>query len=60
METPAPGMMRISSSRTLHTAIFTPEGATVRVIDLQTGETLEVEGLTRGLYIVAGVKVMVK
>ncbi|MDE6561434.1 MAG: chitobiase/beta-hexosaminidase C-terminal domain-containing protein [Muribaculaceae bacterium] len=60
VETPAPGMLRISSSRALHSAIFTPEGATVRVIDLQAGETLEVDGLTRGLYIVAGVKVMVK
>lgn len=60
VDSPAAGMLRISSARQLHTAIFTPEGAAVKTVDVRAGETLTVEGLTRGLYIVAGVKVMVR
>lgn len=60
VESPAPGMLRISTSRVCNTAIVTPEGAVVRKLRLQAGDTQTVEGLTRGVYIVAGLKVMVK
>ncbi|MDE6479367.1 MAG: chitobiase/beta-hexosaminidase C-terminal domain-containing protein [Muribaculaceae bacterium] len=60
VETPAPGMIRVSSCRVCNVAIYTPEGATVRTLSLQAGESASVEGLSRGLYICAGVKVMVK
>lgn len=60
VESPAPGVLRICSARSLHTAIFTPEGAKVKVLDLKAGETATAEGLTRGLYICGGVKIMVK
>ncbi len=60
IENPAPGMLKLGRGRELHTAIYTPEGATVKTIDVRAGETLTIEGLTRGLYIVAGVKVMVR
>ncbi|MDE6549448.1 MAG: hypothetical protein K2L22_10675 [Muribaculaceae bacterium] len=53
-------MLRIVSCCDCHTTIVTPEDATVRVIDLYAGESLEVIDLTRGLYIVASVRVMVK
>ena len=60
VETPAPGMIRVSCSNACRTAIISPEGAIVRPISLDAGESLTVEGLTRGLYIVGGVKVLVK
>ncbi len=60
VESPAPGMLRVSSASALRTAIFTPDGATVRTIEMQPGEVVTVEGLTRGLYICAGIKVIVR
>lgn len=60
VETPAPGTIRISSMRDCKVAIVTPEGATVRTLILKAGESATAEGLTPGLYIAAGVKVMVR
>lgn len=60
VETPAPGTIRLCSSRDLRVSIVTPEGAIVRTLSLKAGESVNVEGLTRGLYIVAGVKAMVR
>ncbi|MDE6741150.1 MAG: hypothetical protein K2J58_02340, partial [Muribaculaceae bacterium] len=60
VETPAPGMIRVSGSRDCQVAIVTPEGAVIRTLSLKAGESVTEEGLTRGLYIVAGRKVMVR
>ncbi len=60
VETPAPGAIRVSSSQDCKVAIVTPDGVTIRILNLNTGESATVEGLTRGLYICEGVKVMVK
>ncbi len=60
VETPAPGTIRISSNHACCPVIITPEGAKVRTNTLKAGESVAVEGLTRGLYIVGGVKVMVR
>lgn len=60
VETPAPGTIRVSSARACNVAIFTPEGAAIRTLSLRAGDSISVEGLSRGLYICAGVKVMVK
>lgn len=60
IETPAPGMLRISSGRERRVAVITTTGVTVRTLSLHPGETVTIEGLTRDLYIVGGVKVMVK
>ncbi len=60
VETPAAGMIRVSSGRECRVAIVTPEGATVRTLSIKAGECVTVEGLTRGLYIVGGMKVMVR
>lgn len=60
IETPAPGTIRVSCSRACRTAIISPDGAIVRPVSLEAGESVTMESLTRGLYIVGGVKVMVK
>ena len=60
VETPAPGMIRISSGRAATVTIVTPEGAVIRTLRLQPGESQCMEGLTRGLYIAGGKKVMVR
>ena len=60
VETPAPGMIRISSGRAATVTIVTPEGAVIRTLRLQPGESQYMEGLTRGLYIAGGKKVMVR
>ena len=60
VETPAPGMIRISSGRAATVTIVTPEGAVIRTLRLQPGESQSMEGLTRGLYIAGGKKVMVR
>lgn len=60
IETPAPGMLKISSDRELKVAVTTATGVTIRILHLKAGETVTLEGLTRDLYICAGVKVMVK
>ena len=60
VETPAQGTIRVSSSRACRVAVVTPEGAVIRTLNLSAGESQTVEGLTRGLYIVGGAKVMVR
>ena len=40
--------------------IHTPEGMLLRTVDLKGGETRVVDDLTRGIYIVAGRKIIVK
>ncbi|MDE6549218.1 MAG: chitobiase/beta-hexosaminidase C-terminal domain-containing protein [Muribaculaceae bacterium] len=60
IETPAPGMLKISSGRERKVAVTTATGVTIRTLHLKAGETVTLEGLTRDLYIVAGVKVMVR
>ena len=60
VETPAPGAIRVTSPRDCRVAIVAPDGATLRTLSLKAGESLTAEGLTRGLYIVGGVKVMVR
>lgn len=49
---------RSASSRSL--TVFMPDGSTVRTVFLNAGETVAIEGLTRGIYIIAGRKVTVK
>lgn len=60
VETPAPGMLRISSMRERNVTVTTVTGVTVRTLRLRPGESVTIEGLTRDLYIVAGRKVMVR
>ena len=60
VETPAPGAIRVSATRDCRCAIVTPDGAVIRSFSVKGGESVTTEGLTRGLYICAGVKAMVK
>lgn len=60
IETPAPGILKISSGRERKVTVTTATGVTIRTLHLKAGESVTLEGLTRDLYIVAGVKVMVK
>lgn len=60
VETPAVGTIRVSSHGACSLAIVTPEGTVVRTLSLRAGESKTAEGLPRGLYIVAGRKVMVR
>ncbi|MDE6562013.1 MAG: chitobiase/beta-hexosaminidase C-terminal domain-containing protein [Muribaculaceae bacterium] len=60
IETPAPGILKISSGRERKVAVTTATGMTIRTLHLKAGETVTIEGLTRDLYIVGGVKVMVR
>ena len=49
---------RNASDRIL--AVLTPDGVTVRMVCVKAGETVTIGGLTRGLYIIDGRKVIVK
>lgn len=60
VETPAPGTIRVSAMRDCRCSIVTPDGAVIRSFSIKGGESVTTEGLTRGLYICAEVKVMVK
>lgn len=60
VENPAAGTIRVSSSRECKLAVTTATGIVIRTLHLKAGENIEIEGLTRDLYIVAGVKVMVR
>ena len=40
--------------------IYKPDGVSVLTVDLKAGETVAIEDLTRGVYIIAGRKVIVK
>ncbi|MDE6194660.1 MAG: chitobiase/beta-hexosaminidase C-terminal domain-containing protein [Muribaculaceae bacterium] len=60
VETPAPGAIRVSAMRDCHADIVTPDGSVIRSFSVKAGENVTTEDLTRGLYICAGVKVMVK
>lgn len=60
VESPAHGTLRISSGRDRRLSIATIHGVGIGVIDLSAGATVAIDGLAPGLYIVGGVKVMVK
>lgn len=60
IETPAPGMIRICSGRDRKVDVITATGVILRTLHLKAGEPETLEGLTRDLYIVGGVKVMVR
>ena len=50
--------LRSVTDRTVH--VFTPDGASVRVLELKAGEAVTINGLTPGIYIAAGRKVIVR
>ena len=60
VDSPAPGTIRISSMHDCRVTVAAATGATVAVVDIKRGETVLVEGLVRGVYIAAGMKVIVK
>lgn len=60
VDSPAPGTIRISSMHDCRVTVAAATGATVAVVDIRRGETARVEGLVRGVYIAAGMKVIVK
>ncbi|MBP3537312.1 MAG: chitobiase/beta-hexosaminidase C-terminal domain-containing protein [Muribaculaceae bacterium] len=60
VDSPAPGTIRISSMHDCRVTVAAATGATVAVVDIRRGETALVEGLVRGVYIAAGMKVIVK
>lgn len=60
IETPAPGMLKVSSESDCRVTVANATGIVVRTLHLKAGEPVVLEGLTRDLYICAGVKVMVK
>lgn len=60
VDSPIPGTLRLSSSRERSVDIFTTTGALIRNVHLAPGETVCIDGLTKGIYIAAGIKVMVK
>ncbi len=60
IETPAPGVIRISSERQAEVTIHTLTGAVVRSVCVAAGESVSVSGLAKGIYLVAGRKVMVR
>jgi len=59
VEPAGPGSIRICSVRAYTADIYTLTGMKVRSADIAPGESVVVDGLARGIYIVAGVKVMV-
>lgn len=60
IESPAPGMLRISSGVKRKVDVVSATGVVVRTLHLKAGETITIEGLTRDLYLVGRTKVMVK
>ncbi|MDE7418741.1 MAG: chitobiase/beta-hexosaminidase C-terminal domain-containing protein, partial [Muribaculaceae bacterium] len=60
VETPAPGILRITSDRKRRVDVMTVTGVVIRSLYFMGGETVTIEGLTRDLYIVGQKKVMVK
>lgn len=60
VDSPAPGIIRISSMNDCRITVAAATGATVAVVHVKRGETVLVEGLVRGVYIAAGKKVIVK
>ena len=60
VDSPAPGTIRISSLYDCRVAVTAITGITVATADVRAGETVRVDGLAKGLYIVAGKKIMVK
>lgn len=55
-----PGTIRISSMRDRHIRVHDVTGAIVARTDVKAGESVFFEGLTGGVYLVAGQKIMVK
>ncbi|MBD5356324.1 MAG: hypothetical protein HDR88_04875 [Bacteroides sp.] len=53
------GTLRISSTRNCTVAVYTPTGVMMRRVDINAGESVIVDDLAKGIYIVAGCKVMV-
>lgn len=49
---------RSDSDRTIH--IFNPEGISVRTVTLTSGKTVAIDGLTPGIYLSAGRKLIVR
>lgn len=60
VETPAPGTIRISATYRCTVPVTAISGMTVANAVVQPGESVCVEGLAKGIYIVAGMKIIVK
>ncbi|MDE5887676.1 MAG: hypothetical protein K2H46_08835, partial [Muribaculaceae bacterium] len=56
----ADGALSIRSAMDRTVQIFTPDGASVRVLELKAGEAVTISGLIPGIYIAAGQKVIVR
>ncbi len=59
-DSPAPGTIRISSLSDRYVTITAITGVTVAKVDVKAGENVCVNGLAKGIYIVAGIKIIVK
>ena len=57
---PAPGTLKISSNCRRKVSLTTITGVNLRTILLSAGETVTIEGLTRDIYMVGGIKVTVR
>lgn len=57
---PGEGSITVSSAKGCRLGVYTPAGVLVRMIEVRAGETYTVDNLTRGIYIVAGRKIIVK
>ncbi|MDE6636706.1 MAG: leucine-rich repeat domain-containing protein, partial [Muribaculaceae bacterium] len=60
VETPAPGVLSVSTSRERKVTVTTTTGVVIRTLHLNAGETAVLDGFTRDIYIVGGVKVIVR
>lgn len=60
IDSSVPGTIRISSVRDCGVTVCSVEGAVVARLRISAGESRTVDGLSKGVYIVAGQKIMVK
>lgn len=60
IETPAPGIIRVSSEQKADVTLHSLTGVAVRYIGISAGETVTLSGLPKGIYLLAGRKVMVR
>jgi len=60
VDSPASGTVRISSLSDRSVTITAITGVTVAKVDVRAGESVRVDGLAKGIYIVAGIKIIVK
>ncbi len=60
VDSPASGTIRISSLSDRSVTITAITGVTVAKVEVKAGESVCVDGLAKGIYIVAGIKIMLK